>query len=193
MSSVLAVAIGYAAIGAVAAAIGWRRRRSLVDAGLHHGLWPMVAPVLMLGGGGDRERELLAALRRAAVTPLGSILPDEATGRALARRLREASARLRAIDAVLARPGTAALRADAMDRVRQLRQRLAGQLAEVDQLIAQLVALADVVGVTGGDAAVTDLACDLVARVGMLDQRMTDDGAFDPVDSTGSAASPGGR
>jgi hypothetical protein len=192
VTALLAVAIGYSAIGALAAVIGWQRRRSLVDAGLLLGLWPMVAPVLWLGGDG-REHELLSALRRASASPLGSILPDAATGRALARRLRDAAARLRAIDDVLARPGTAALPADAVDRVRRLRAGLAAQLADVDQLIAQLVALADVVRVTGDDGAVADLACDLVARVATLDSWLADGGGLDPVDSAGGAPSPGGR
>ncbi len=150
--TVVHVAAVYAAIGA-AIAIAARRRSSLVDAALLLGLWPMYAPLLLLAAD-TRERELLAALRRAAATPLGAVLPGQATARALARRLRDASARLRAIDAVLARPdfdlpaaraqvvelaardatacaiGTAELRVQTIERVHALRRRFAGDLDE---------------------------------------------------------------
>jgi hypothetical protein len=191
VTALLAVAGGYLAIGA-AAAVGWRR--SPLDAVLLVALWPLYGPVLLVATDRDgRERALLAALRRAAATPLRAIVPDEVTGRALVRRRRDAAARLRAIDAVLARPAAAALPAGALDRVHRLRGRLHAQLEEAEQLITQLTALADVVHVTGGDAAVADCLCELTARIETLDPLMADDGALDPVDSTSRAPSPGGR
>ena len=203
----------YAAIGA-AIAFAARHRSSLLDAALLVGLWPMYGPLVALAAD-TRERELLAALRRAAATPLGAILPDQASARALARRLRDASARLRAIDGVLARPdfdlgaaraqvveltaraatacaiGTAELRVQTIERVHTLRQRFAGDLDEVDQLIAQLVAQAELVRFAGVEGS-TDLVRELVARVEGLDQLMAAEVGGD-LDSTGGAPNPGGR
>ena len=195
--TVVELAIVYGVAGGVVAVAALARRRPAVDALLLVGLWPIYGPLLLLGGvaaADDRERELLEALRRAATTPLGSVLPDEATARALARRLRDAAARVREVDLLLARPdldvgaararaaelerrggassaaATAALRVQTIERMRQLRDRTAIELDEVGELIAQLVAQAELVRLSGAaDVAATDLVRELVARVEGLD------------------------
>jgi hypothetical protein len=171
--NVFELATTYAAIGAVIAVIALLVRCASVDALLLLGLWPIYGPFLLLGGvvaADDRERELLEALRRAAATPLGAVLPDEATARALARRRRDAAARVLEIDAFLARPGTAALRAETVERTRRLRDRTRVELDEIDALIAQLVAQAELVRLSGAaDPAAADLVRELVARVEGLD------------------------
>jgi hypothetical protein len=217
MVTVGALAIGYLVVGAVAALAWLARRGAVVDALLLVPIWPMYAPVLLLASGDrDGERQLLRALGRAASTPLGSILPDAATGRALGRRLRAATARLRDIDAVLARPdfdagaaqlriaeltergapagvvATAELRVQTIERVRGLRQRFAAELDEVRELVAQLVAQAELVRLAGsGDDAATELVHELVARVEGLDHLMETGG--DLVCSPTGAPNPGGR
>ncbi|ACY12910.1 hypothetical protein [Haliangium ochraceum] len=106
-----------------------------IDAALLGLLWPLYGPLLLLrerdGEGGAHvedsavpdtsEVTFLSALRRARHTPLGAVLPDEATAQALARRLRVAAAKVREIDALLAQPAfdeEAAAR-----RLRTLRER----------------------------------------------------------------------
>jgi hypothetical protein len=181
--TVVELAVIYAAVGAVAGVVTRVRRAPAVDALLTAALWPIYGPFLLIGGGApvdDRERELLAALRRASATPLGAVLPDEAAGRALARRLRDAAARVRDIDAVLARPdfdvaaarrrAGAALRVQTIERMRKLRDRCAAELDEVDELIAQLVTQAELVRLAGADdGAAAELVRELVARVEGLD------------------------
>lgn len=195
--NVVELAIVYAMAGAAAGLIAVTVRRPALDAVLMVGLWPIYGPFLLLGGlpaADDRERELLEVLRRAAATPLGSVLPDEATARALARRLRDAAARVREIDALLARPdldegaarrraaelerrggsssaaGTAALRVQTIERMRHLRDRTTIELDEVGELIAQLMAQAELVRLAGAaDGAAADLVRELVARVEGLD------------------------
>jgi len=214
--NVITLACGYLAIGSVAAAFVLIRRRSPVDAALMLGLWPMAGPLLLSDGGAGadrRERELLVALRRAAATPLGGILPDQATGRALARRLRDAAHRVREIDALLARPDfdasaararaadlerrggsacavtTAGLRAQTLDRMRQLRQRYTAELDEVGEIIAQLVTQAELVRLSGsGDDTAAELVRELVARIEGLDSLLTEPGIW-----SGGAPHPGGR
>jgi hypothetical protein len=163
-------------------------------AALAVGLWPIFGSAITHGGTDERERELLAALARAGATPLGAVLPAPATARALARRLRDAAARVREIDDVLARPdfdagavrvraadlerrgasscavSTAELRAQTIERLRRLRDRCAAELDEVDELIAQLVAQAELVRLAGAvDGDAQDLVRELVARVEGLD------------------------
>jgi hypothetical protein len=195
--TVVDLAIVYAMAGAAAAIAVIATRRPLLDGVLMLGLWPIYGPFLLLGGlaaADDRERELLEVLRRAAATPLGSVLPDEATARALARRLRDAAARVREIDGLLARPdfderaarlraaelerrggsssaaSTAALRVQTIERMRHLRDRTSGELDEVGELIAQLMAQAELVRLSGAaDGAAADLVRELVARVEGLD------------------------
>jgi len=213
--SVMVLACGYLAIGSVAAVLTVIHRRSPIDAALMLGLWPLAGPLLLAAepGADRRERELLTALRRAAATPLGAILPDQATGRALARRLRDAARRVREIDALLARPDfdagaararaaelergggspcavtTAALRAQTIDRLRQLRQRVAAELDEVGEIVAQLVAQAELVRLSGGlDDGAAELVRELVARIEGLDGFMAEPGIW-----SGGDPHPGGR
>jgi len=174
--------IGYVAIGtAVAiAAAAVRRCRTASDAVLLVGLWPLWAPLAFARPTTDhRERELLAALARAQASPLAQVLPDAESARVLAARLREASVRLVELDEVLARPdfdpalaaaATAQLRVRTLGQLRQLRERYRSELDEVDELIAQLVAQAELVRLQPSIAHTSgELVRELVTRLEGLD------------------------
>jgi hypothetical protein len=198
-----------AGVGCAVAEPPTRRRQGsggAADVALLLLLWPLYAPLVLTEPPptDDRERSLLEALRRVAGTPLAPLLPDRQTVRALSRSLRQAGARLREIDAVLARadmseeaaldrlaaveepPGATARRAVALLRVqgirrlRATRERYAIRLREIDDLLDQVAAQAELVRFLGDDAQAggapgEGLVRDLVARVEALDQ-MLDDG-----------------
>ena len=190
--SLAAIGVGYAVIGAlVALAIaGFRRRLSWVDAVLIVGLWPLYAPLSFARAEAGRgEAELVAALARAKASPLASVLPDAESARILGARLREAGARLADLDEVLARPdfdpataeqraselaargataaaATAQLRVRTLGQLRALRERYRSELDEVGELIAQLVAQAELVRLQPAIAHSSgELVRELVARV----------------------------
>lgn len=170
------------------------------DAVLVAALWPLYGPFLVLGsdppsGALRGEVEFLVALRRAAATPLGKLLPDEATARALARRLRVAGGKVEEIDRLLTRPefsesaalarsreleakgasaralATAGNRIQNIRRLKGLRDRFARELDEVQELLAQLATQAEVVRLAGEpDAASRQLVRELVCRVEGLDE-----------------------
>lgn len=189
--------LGYAGIGVVIAigALVLRRRISAGDVVFLTVLWPLAAP-LLFGGHRDEQdpgaAELISALARAQASPLASVLPDAETARVLASRLREAGGRLADLDQVLARPdfdvgeaerrahelaargatsaaATAQLRVRTLAQLRALRERYRGELDEVRELIAQLVAQAELVRLqptiahTSSDAG--ELVRELVNRV----------------------------
>jgi len=190
--SLVSLGVGYLAVGAaIALAIAAvKRRLSAADAVLVIGLWPMYAP-LALARGGDtaRETELVAALARAKASPLASVLPDAESARVLGGRLREATARLRELDDVLARPdfdpagaerrateltargataaaATAQLRVRTLGQLRALRERYRSELDEVGELVAQLVTQAELVRLQPAIAHSSgELVRELVARV----------------------------
>jgi hypothetical protein len=151
--TVVAIAIGYALIGAVIAAPVLARRRG-VDALLLLGLWPMYGPFLLLGSGGDqRERALAAVLRDrdAAIGVLG--------------RVRDAVGRMREMDELRARPDPHGVSV----RLRALRDRRAEELAAVEALIAEVVARAEVARFTGDDQTeMAEVVGELLARVECL-------------------------
>ncbi len=187
---------GYLAIG-VAIAIGMRfvRRTTITDTALLVALWPLWAPLLVAHQHqqGDHERELLSALSRAQASPLAQVLPDAETARVLAARLREASTRLDELEAVLGRPdfdpaaaekraaelaargataaaATAQLRVRTLGQLRNLRVRYRSELDEVHELIAQLVAQAELVRLQPAIAhSSRELVRELVTRVEGLD------------------------
>ena len=190
--SLAAIGVGYAVIGAlVALAIaGFKRRLSWVDAVLIVGLWPLYAPLSFARAEAGRgEAELVAALARAKASPLASVLPDAESARILGARLREAGARLADLDEVLARPdfdpataeqraselaargataaaATAQLRVRTLGQLRALRERYRSELDEVGELIAQLVAQAELVRLQPAIAHSSgELVRELVARV----------------------------
>src|SRR6185295_8605042 len=67
-------------------------------------------------------------------------------------------------------------RLDNLRRLRQLRDRCAGELEEVGELIDQLTAAAELVRLSGSpDAAGSELVRELVARVEGLDQLLRDE------------------
>lgn len=184
------------AIGAAAA----RRLASAADALLIVAMWPLWAPLVLTRGGGaarlddPRERELIAVLARAHDSPLAALLPDEENARVLAGRLREAGVRLAELDAVLARPefdpeaaqlraselaargataaaGTASLRVRTLGQLRGLRERYRAELDEVHELIAQLVAQAELLRLQPANApACGELVRELVAQIESLDE-----------------------
>jgi hypothetical protein len=190
--SLVSLGVGYLAVGAAIALViaAVTRRLSAADAVLLVGLWPMYAP-LALSRGGDtpRETELVAALARAKASPLASVLPDAESARVLGGRLREAAARLRELDDVLGRPDfdpaaaerraaeltargataaatTAQLRVRTLGQLRALRERYRSELDEVGELIAQLVAQAELVRLQPAIAHSSgELVRELVARV----------------------------
>jgi hypothetical protein len=185
---------GYLAIGAVLALAiaGIKRRMSFGDALWIVGLWPLYAPMSLVRadtGEGHRETELVAALARAKSSPLAGVLPDAESVRILGGRLREAGARLVDLDEVLARPdfdpqrveqradelsargataaaATARLRVRTLGQLHALRERYRRELDEVGELIAQLVAQAELVRLQPAIAHTSgELVRELVARV----------------------------
>jgi hypothetical protein len=193
--TVVDLAVAYAGIGAFIALVAIAKRKaSSIDALLLLGIWPLYAPVLAAGGESDpRERALVDALRRATGTPAG--LPDEERARALVRRVRDGRARLAELDRVLARadlnaaaamervkaleeggahPGaiaTAQRRVQTIRRMQALRERFAGEIEQVDEVIMQLTAQLELVRFAGtADESAADLAADLCSRVEALDE-----------------------
>mgnify|MGYP000907641797 CR=1 FL=1 len=201
--NVVDVAVVYAGVGAMIALVALARRRAnAVDALLLLGLWPLYAPVLAGGAAASdpREQALVEALRRAEGTPLAVALPDEAGARALTRRVRDGRARLAELDGVLARPdlredaalarvaalerggahpgaiATAQRRVHTIRRLRALRERFAGELEQVDEVVTQLTAQLELVRFAGtADDTAAELAADLCARVESLDELLGND------------------
>jgi DNA-binding transcriptional MerR regulator len=184
---------------AIAAALA-RRLASAADAILLVGMWPLWAPLAFArpaaaaaASDDPRERELIGALARAQESPLAAVLPDEVNARVLAARLREAGVRLAELDAVLARPdfdpaaaerraaelaargataaaATAQLRVRTLGQLRALRARYRSELDEVHELIAQLVAQAELVRLQPSIAPASgELVRELVAQIERLD------------------------
>lgn len=179
---------------AVVAAIS-RRLASPVDGLMMVALWPIWAPLAIARSTGDppaadpREHELLAALARAQDSPLAVVLPDAESARVLAARLREASVRLDELDRLLARPDfdpaaaerrahelaargaaaaadTAQLRVRTLGQLAHLRERYRAELDEVHELIAQLVAQAELVRLQPSIAhGSSELVRELVAQI----------------------------
>jgi hypothetical protein len=196
--------LAYLAVGVVGAIAVFVRRRKPGAAALALVVWPLELPFAFARDEppAGREGAFLAALRRAAATPLGGVLPDEAAARALAQRLGHAAARVTEIDAVLARPemselgarnrlaelerrgatpgaiAAAGSRLDNLRRLRALRDRCAAELDEVGELIDQLTAQAELVRLSGElDPAGAELVRELVARVEGLDQLLREEEA----------------
>jgi hypothetical protein len=170
----------WAALGRAVTSAG-RGRMAVADAVLLGLLWPLYGPFLLMrseqdapaDGPAAREVAFLGALRRARQTPLGAVLPDEATARALAQRLRVAAAKVAEIDGLLAQPvfdeddvrrrldeltaraasewavSTARMRLQNIHRLRALRHRFASELDEVGELLVQLTTQAEVLRLAG--------------------------------------------
>jgi DNA-binding transcriptional MerR regulator len=194
------LAIG--ALTAIAIA-GFKHRLAVGDAVLVALLWPLYAPLSLGRTPGLHalhprgEAELLAALSRAKASPLAGVLPDAESVRVLGARLREAGARLADLDEVLARPdfdpataerrvselaargataaaATAELRVKTLAQLRALRERYRSELDEVGELIAQLVAQAELVRLQPAIAETSgELVRELVARVEGLGELFT--------------------
>jgi hypothetical protein len=178
-----------------------RADRSALEAVLMASLWPVYGPFALASArGGDEapmpsEVAFLVALRRASGTPLSVLLPDQATVRALARRLRVAAGKVEEIDGLLrgkefdeaeavAREAelrgrqasecalsSASMRVQNIRRLRALRDRFARELDEVGELLVQLRTQADVVRLAGApDAETRDLVREIISRVEGLDQ-----------------------
>ncbi|MEZ4266139.1 MAG: hypothetical protein R3F39_07155 [Myxococcota bacterium] len=178
-----------------------------LDAGLALVLWPLIMPFALMRTSDSQpntpvsavESAFLDAIRRASSTPLGKLLPDAETARALGARLRGAAARVADIDALLAQPDFSLELAqrrrdelaergdrqalDAVDsriqnlnRLRALRDRFARELDAVAELLAQLRIQAEVVRLAGGlDDDTRERVADLLARVEGLDAALADD------------------
>jgi hypothetical protein len=195
--------LGCAALAALRPAKPWTRA---CDGLLMTLLWPLYGPFFLSREAGsepegaESEIAFLAALRRAAGTPLASLLPDPATARALARRLRVASGKVDEIDALLSRQefdereavarqgelrqrgasecaqSTVAIRVQNIRRLRSLRDRFARELDEVRELLVQLTTQAEVVRLAGApDPDARELVQELVSRVEGLDRMLDDD------------------
>lgn len=201
--TVVDLAVAYAGVGAVLALVAIVRwKATAVDALAVLAVWPLYAPVIAAGSDDDdpRAQALVDALRRAAGTPLAGALPDEAGARALVRRVRDGRARLAELDAVLARadldeaaalarvaalerggahPGaiaTAQRRVQTIRRMRALRDRFAGEIEQVDEVVTQLTAQLELVRFAGtADDTAAELAADLAARVESLDELFGND------------------
>jgi hypothetical protein len=151
-----------------------------LDATLMVAFWPLCAPFLLLrapepGGATRSEIAFLLALRRAAGTPLATLLPDETTARALGRRLRVAAGKLREIEELLRRPefddsSATGVRLQNIQRLKRLRDRFARELVELEELLAQLTTQAEVVRLAGApDSETRDLVNEILSRVEGLD------------------------
>jgi hypothetical protein len=200
--SLLGFTVLYVAIGAVSAIVIFAKRGRISQAALAVVLWPLELPFALVRDEPPvgRAAAFLAALRRAASTPLGGILPDETAARALAARLGDAAQRVAEIDGVLARPemseatartrlvelqrrnatpgaiAAAGSRLDNLRRLRLLRDRCAAELEEVGELIDQLTAQAELVRLSGAPVpAGAELVRELVARVEGLDQLLREE------------------
>jgi hypothetical protein len=181
-----------------------RGRPPAVDVLLLVVMWPIWAPLAFVRGDLDpREDELIRALGRAKSSPLAALLPDPDTARVLAARLREASRRLVELDLVLARPdfdphaararirdltergavaaaATAELRVRTLAQLGTLRERYRAELDEIHELIAQLVAQAELVRLQPQLAhGSRELVRELVARVEGLDELFADQHALE--------------
>ncbi|WP_428265951.1 hypothetical protein [Haliangium sp.] len=205
--------VGLGRRAAAAAQAG--RAGAAVDGVLLGLLWPLYGPFLLarLGAVAEaapepapsgREVAFLSALRRARDTALGALLPDEASARALAGRLRVAAGKVAEIDALLAQPAfdeddararldglraraasdyaqsTAAMRVSNIRRLRALRHRFATELDEVGELLVQLTTHAEVLRLAGPGGADDNadsraLVRELVSRVEGLDEMLDDD------------------
>jgi hypothetical protein len=210
-----AIGVGYVVIGAVVALVlaGLKRRLSWGDAVLVVGLWPLYAPLSFARTETHhRETELVAALARAKASPLAGVLPDAESARILGGRLREAGARLVDLDEVLARPdfdpataeqraselaargataaaATAQLRVRTLGQLRALRERYRSELEEVGELIAQLVAQAELVRLQPAIAHSSgELVRELVARVEGLGDLFAFQAAIETGDAAGNVA-----
>jgi hypothetical protein len=182
-----------------ACALAARTRASLGDLALLALLWPLYGPFLLASGAPSaRERDLARVLRQVAGTPLGRLLPDRGAVRALERALRAAAGRVREIDAVLARPemneettmaqlhaleasfGSAetraalALRLQSIRQLQGVRERFARRLAEVDALLAQLLAQAEVLRLGAGEPPGDDLVAPQLGQVEALAEMLED-------------------
>ncbi len=181
---------------------------NLADGALLLLFWPLYGPFFLMHRQAsedlpvDKEAAFLAAIRRASGTPLGRLLPDGTTARALARRLRTAARKVRELDALLRRPdfseaqaaarlaeleqmrsspatlASAGMRLHNIRRLRALRDRFARELDEVGELVAQLTAQAEVLRLDHGhDASGEELVAELLSRVEGLDQIIDDGGS----------------
>lgn len=199
----------YLLVGCACAVLAFTRGglASLADAALLLLFWPLYGPFFLMRRQGtdglpaDKEAAFLAAIRRASGTPLGRLLPDGATARALARRLRTAARKVRELDTLLLRPdfsesqaaarvaeldqpqssptalASASMRLHNIRRLRALRDRFARELDEVGELVAQLTAQAEVLRLDHGlDAHNEELVIELLSRVEGLDQIIDDGG-----------------
>jgi hypothetical protein len=195
----LAIFYGSVGVGCTVTVLVSRgvRGGAVVDAALLLALWPLYGPFLLLRSRpvvGSAERDVLAALAEARRTPLAPLLPDEQAVRALAGRLRAAGARMAEIDALLAEPAfsedaararrreledagevraaqMAAKRVERIQRLRVLRDRFAGEIAEIRELSLQLRMQAELVRLAGAEGqSARDLSADLLARLEGLDE-----------------------
>jgi hypothetical protein len=142
---------------------------------------------------------LLAALARVQGSPLAPLLPDPGAVRSLAAKLADVSTRIEELDDVLARPAfdleaararrdeiardgaspeaqaSAALRAQNIERLRELRARFAREVDDVNELLSQLVIQVEVVRFVGTAQDDTrDLLRELLLRVEGLGQMLDD-------------------
>jgi hypothetical protein len=139
----------------------------------------------------------LAALRRAEGTPLARLLPDLAEINRLSQRLNIASAKIIEIDQLLSRPAfsrdatlarvlelqqkkaseravaSAQLRVQHIERLQAIKHRFVQELDEVEELLAQFTAQAEVARLAGStDHAASELVKELLQRVDAFGQAL---------------------
>jgi hypothetical protein len=139
----------------------------------------------------------LAAVRRAEGTPLAKFLPDEPEIVRLSDRLRIASQKITEIDQLLLRQefsqdattarvaelkmkkaseraiSAASLRLQNIERLQSLKHRFVQELDEVEELLAQLTAQAEVTRLAGSsDTAASELVKELLQRVEAFGQAL---------------------
>lgn len=191
--ALLYVAVGAALAGGLVARRGLDRRVA-VDGALLVLCWPLCAPFVFAR---PARSPLLDALDALRAGPLAALLPDAGALDRLAARLARAAARAAELDALTRRPEfdpraaearAAALEtagrsgaADAarrtarhLERLVELRDRAAAELAEVEERLRQLRAQAEVMRLSGQSGDAARLVGALTARIEALDDALID-------------------
>jgi hypothetical protein len=173
----------------------------VADAALLVPFWPLYGPFVLLRTKESREElpSYLAA-REESGSPLSELLPDRELARAIDRRLALARSRVDEIDGLLDRPEfsereaarrhqelleagddraavTAQSRLASIGRLRDLRERFARELTEIEEILAQLHVQAELLRLAGDDeeTASRDLVGELVTRIESLDEMLGDE------------------
>ena len=208
MMRVLDLGVLYLIIGMGCVVVLWYRaatRPSGLSSLLILILWPVYAPFELAAPGGVRspagpgpDGAFLEAMLQIEGTPLEGLLPDQATARQIAARLRAAQQRVEDIDRTLrgadfdrevattrlaeleaksdeVSTGAARRRLQNIDRLYTLRGNATQRLEQVGELLLQLKTQAEVLRLAGEvDDGTRDLFEELMRRLDGMDELMQD-------------------